>query len=333
MIALTGITLTGGSGFIGSTLATRLARRQAGFGILDTRPSPLFPERAIQCDICDTDQLRAHLQGDTVIHLAAEHRDDVRPRQRYHDVNVGGTKALVAVAREKGIDRIVFTSTVAVYGFAPPDTAEDGAIAPFNDYGRTKFQAEQVLRAWQAEAPDRRSLTILRPTVVFGPGNRGNVYNLLSFAGSGRFVMIGAGRNRKSMAYVENIAAFLHHATGFGPGVHLFNYVDKPDLDMNALVSLVRGRLLGRPGTGPRVPYWFGLAGGYVADAVSAVSGRRLPISSIRVRKFCADSSFASAAHGVPGFTPVMTLSEGLEHTLQREFLTPDPDAPVFETE
>ena len=327
------IAITGGSGFIGSTLCTRLAQRQTGFRILDTRPSPLFPERATACDICDADALRTHLAAETVIHLAAEHRDDVRPRQRYHAVNVGGTETLTAVAREKGIDRIVFTSTVAVYGFAPPGTAEDGAIAPFNDYGRTKYQAEQVLRAWQAEAPDRRCLTIVRPTVVFGPGNRGNVYNLLSFVGSGRFVMIGAGRNRKSMAYVENLAAFLHHATTLGPGVHLFNYVDKPDLDMNALVSLVRQRVRGKSGVGPRVPYWFGLAGGYVADAVAAVSGRRLPISSIRVRKFCADSSFASAAHGVPGFTPVMTLSEGLEHTLQREFLTPDPDAPVFETE
>lgn len=327
------IAITGGSGFIGSTLATRLAQRQAGFRILDKRPSPVFAERAITCDICAPDQLRAHLQGESIIHLAAEHRDDIRPRQRYHDVNVGGTETLTRIAREKGIERIVFTSTVAVYGFAPPGTAEDGAIAPFNDYGRTKFAAEQVLRAWQAEDPLRRSLTIVRPTVVFGPGNRGNVYNLLSFVASGRFVMIGAGQNRKSMAYVENVAAFLHHALTFGPGVHLFNYVDKPDLDMNGLVSLVRARVRGRPGVGPRVPYWFGLGGGYVADAVAAISGRRLPISALRVRKFCADSSFASAAQSVPGFAPVMTLSEGLEHTLHREFLAPDPDAPVFETE
>ena len=67
-----------------------------------------------------------------------------------------------------------------MYGFCPPDTDENGVTNPFNDYGRSKLEGETVLEAWYAEAPVTRNVTILRPTVVFGEGNRGNVYNLLN---------------------------------------------------------------------------------------------------------------------------------------------------------
>ncbi|MCC5982764.1 MAG: hypothetical protein JJU42_00235 [Rhodobacteraceae bacterium] len=168
---------------------------------------------------------------------------------------------------------------------------------------------------------------------MFGPGNRGNVFNLLSFISSGKFVMIGNGQNSKSMAYVENVAAFLHFAAGFGPGVHLYNYVDKPDLTMNELVALVRWRLFGKEGVGLRLPLWLGMVAGHAADVAARISGRTLPVSAIRVRKFCATTRFASAAHAVEGFTAQTPLAEAIETTLQREFITPDPDAPVFYTE
>ena len=167
---------------------------------------------------------------------------------------------------------IIFTSSVAVYGFAPINTDESGQIAPFNNYGRTKFEAEQVYKAWQAEAPDARTLVIVRPTVAFGEQNRGNVYNLLRQIASGRFVMVGDGRNRKSMAYVENVAAFLQYAVGFKPGVHIYNYIDKPDSTMNELVGTVN-RMLGKPEQiGLRLPFAVGYAIGKCFDALAAVT-------------------------------------------------------------
>jgi nucleoside-diphosphate-sugar epimerase len=124
--------ITGGSGFVGSTLSARLAGHQMAFSILDRRDAPVFPERRVAYDICNIDDLRATLTGDTVIHLAAEQRDDVSPISRYQDVNVKRTENVAAVARETGINRIVLTSSVAVYGFAPTDTGEAGAINLFN---------------------------------------------------------------------------------------------------------------------------------------------------------------------------------------------------------
>ncbi len=159
---------------------------------------------------------------------------------------MGWERNLCIVARDKNIRTIVFTSTVEVYGFAPIGTDESVEIAPFNDYGRSKYEAEQVFKAWQAEVPEERTLVIIRPTVVFGEQNRGKVYNLLRQIASGRFVMVGKDENRKSMAYVENIAAFIEYSLSFKPGVHVYNYIDKPDFSMNGLVARVN-RLLGRP--------------------------------------------------------------------------------------
>jgi GlcNAc-P-P-Und epimerase len=88
-------------------------------------------------------------EGGVLINLAAEHRDDVRPKSLYDEVNVDGARNLCQVAREKGIQHIIFTSSVAVYGFAPAGTDESGEINYFNDYGRTKWLAEGVFKEWQ----------------------------------------------------------------------------------------------------------------------------------------------------------------------------------------
>ena len=141
---------------------------------------------------------------------------------------MAGATNLCEVCAELGIGRIVFTSSVAVYGEAAPDRSEEDAPAPTNAYGRSKMRAEQVHREWQAEVPEARSLVIARPAVVFGEGNRGNVHQLMRQIAAGRFVMVGSGRYPKSMAYVGNVAAFLVHVLSCGAGTHLFNYVDGP---------------------------------------------------------------------------------------------------------
>src|SRR5690606_41923624 len=233
------ISIIGGSGFIGSRLSKRFKSRDYGFQIIDKRIGTTFPDETIIADVRDFQKLAEAVKGEIIINLAAEHRDDVSPKSLYDEVNIEGAKRICEVAEEKNINKIIFTSSVAVYGFAPVGTDESGAINYFNDYGRTKYEAEQVYKAWQEKEPNNRSLVIVRPTVVFGEQNRGNVYNLLKFIASGKFVMVGNGRNVKSMAYVENIAAFLEYSLGFGPGVHLYNYVDKPDFDMNSLVKKV----------------------------------------------------------------------------------------------
>lgn len=309
------ITLLGGAGFIGARLARRLQESKLPFEVADIRfgVSPV--------DVRDAEGLRNAIRGDTVINLAAVHSDDVRPESLYYEVNVQGAKNLCAAAVSTGVRRIIFTSSVAVYGFAPPGTDETGLLNPYNDYGKSKMLAEEVYRKWQAEAPETRTLVIVRPTVVFGEGNRGNVYNLLHQIAAGKFLMVGSGKNLKSMAYVENVAAFLFFCLRYDSGLYVFNYVDKPDFDMNGLVDAVR-EILGKKGRRIfKLPYPAGLAGGYFFDFLSAVMGRKFPVSSIRVRKFCSDSSFETAASGI-GFVPPVPLLEAVKRTVIHEFPT-----------
>jgi len=328
--------VVGGSGFIGTRLCKRFEGAGGEFFIVDKRLSQTFPHKTGIADVRDVDALRRVIQGDVIINLAAEHRDDVRPRSLYDEVNVEGAKNVCKVAEEKGIKKIIFTSSVAVYGFAEPNTDENGKFAPFNDYGRTKMLAEQVYRKWYEKDPNNRCLVIVRPTVVFGEQNRGNVYNLLNQIAKGRFIMVGNGQNKKSMAYVKNVAAFLEHSLSFGSGLHIYNYVDKPDFTMNELVHTVRQILAAEfhlaGGANLRIPYALGYLAGKLFDLASLLTGKKYPISSIRIKKFCSTTQFETSVSKT-GFIPPVSLLEGLTRTIRYEFLETHPEDSLFFTE
>ena len=325
------ITVIGGSGFVGTNLCRQLALKQQDFEIIDLKMSNQFPEKCKLADVRDAETLRNTITGDVVVNLAAVHRDDIRDRSEYQRTNVDGAENVALVCEEKGIDKIIFTSTVAVYGFAEPGTDESGAINPFNEYGRTKFEAEEKLRTWHAKGDN--ALIIVRPTVIFGEGNRGNVFNLLNQIASGKFLMVGKGKNKKSMAYIGNIVAFLETCLATDQKYGVYNYVDTPDLTMNELVSQVRAELKGKTGVGLSLPYWLGLILGYTADIVAKISGTNLPVSSIRVKKFASSTEFKSAKANLDNFQAPFLLSKGIERTLQSEFISKDLTREVFYTE
>jgi len=318
------IALLGGSGFIGTEFIRQFGEgTDSGHEIFigDIEKSKAYPERCAICDIRNKDDLRQFLKGaDVVINLAAVHRDDVRPLSLYHDTNVQGSQNICEVADELGITHQIFTSSVAVYGFQEGEPDERAPHEYFNLYGETKSKGEDCYNAWFAKG-EGKILTVIRPTVVFGPGNRGNVYNLLKQLASGAFMMIGHGKNRKSMCYVENIAAFIGHALGFKQGHEVYNYVDKPDFEMNTLVSLVRKQIGKGESVGMRLPYWFGYLAGAGFDVLAFVTRRTFPISRIRIQKFCSNSIFsAEKAHTTVGFTAPVDLKEALANTIAKEF-------------
>jgi GlcNAc-P-P-Und epimerase len=318
------VLVVGGSGFIGSRLLQALVEGGHDVVNLDLVLSPVHPERT---RVGDARSLEAVIDAgagcDTIVLLAAEHRDDVRPPSLYEEVNVGGARAVADAATRLGVQRILFSSTVAVYGLDKVEPDEDSPLEPFNEYGRTKMEAEQVLRSW-AESDGDRSLVVVRPSVVFGEGNRGNVYTLVRQIASRRFVMVGSGWNRKSMSYVGNVAAFLCGQLSGPPGTTVLNYADKPDLTMSDMVELVHEVLGTRP-LPVRLPVWIGLAFGHVADVVARLLRRPLPISAIRVRKFCAETSLDTHRLDLLGFRPPESLVDALRRTVATEFGAPTP--------
>ena len=256
---------------------------------------------------------------EVVVLLAAEHRDDVTPTSLYYKVNVEGMHNTLHAMKSNGISRLIFTSSVAVYGLNKSNPTELHPIDPFNDYGHSKWQAECALQRWYTTHQDW-NINILRPTVIFGEDNRGNVYNLLRQITSGRFLMVGTGENRKSMAYVGNVVSFITFLIeNSRQGYNVFNYIDKPDFTMNDLIYHV-GNALNKHIPTVRFPYWLGVLGGYGFDLFARITRKKLSVSSVRVKKFCAVTQFDSVRLQESGFKPTFTLEEGLTRTLQYEF-------------
>lgn len=327
------IVLIGGSGFVGTRLLNLLKEGDHELQNIDKRPSQFYPELTTIANILDKGKMMSLLNGaDIVILLAAEHRDDVTPTSLYYDVNVGGMRNTLEAMEANGVKRIIFTSSVAVYGLNKKNPDENCPADPFNHYGKSKWQAEQVLQEWYKTHPDW-NINILRPTVIFGERNRGNVYNLLKQISGGKFLMVGKGENKKSMAYIGNIVAFILFLTeNRKEGYNTCNYVDKPDFTMNELVAHV-SRVLEKHIPTTHFPYWLGMLGGYGFDLLAFVTRKKLTISSVRVKKFCATTQFDSTRMSATGFKAPYTLGEGLAGTLKYEFVHDKEDDITFVSE
>lgn len=327
------ITIIGGSGFVGSRLIELLKKSNFETQNIDKQTSIFHPEVTTIANVLEKDKLIPLLKGtDLVVLLAAEHRDDITPVSLYYDVNVGGMKNTLEAMDQNGVKRIIFTSSVAVYGLNKKNPNEEHQTDPFNHYGKSKWQAEQVLQAWYKSHPDW-NINIIRPTVIFGERNRGNVYNLLKQISGNRFLMVGSGQNHKSMAYVGNIVAFIEFLVkNITSDYNIYNYIDKPDLSMNELVSHV-SKVLDKHIPAVHLPVWLGMIGGYCFDLLAFITRRKLPISSVRVKKFCATTCFDSSKAFSIGFEAPYSLTVGLKNTLEFEFVHNASDGITFESE
>ena len=325
------LAVIGGAGFLAERLSRRLDDRLISYVRYDVNVDNNSDE-IIDLDVVSQGSLNQLDGASAIINLAAVHRDDIKPISRYDDINVQGSVNVCRAARKFAINKIIFTSSVAIYGLDKNNPDENHKHDPFNHYGKSKWQAEIVIREWYNKDPDNKSITIIRPTVIFGERNRGNVYNLLKQISSGHFLMIGKGDNKKSMAYVENVVGFIiHRLEKTEPGYHVFNYADKPDFTMKELVSVIENKMnIVLPKI--QIPRWLGMFFGYMFDLFSLISTKKTSISSVRVKKFCAVTQFdASKVHY--SFNAPYTLKEGLDKTLEHEFINPKKDEILFFSE
>ncbi len=311
------IAIIGGEGFLGKRLKNNLDEKGIEYSNFDLA----FPKSHQGfIDVNNIGTLEKLSKFKTIINLSAVHQDNIRPIKRYYDVNVEGAKNICSIASKYEINNIIFSSSVAIYGFAPKDTDESGFPNYFNDYGKSKYLAEEIYKDWYLKNEKNRTLTIVRPTVIFGEGNRGNFYNLSNQIAKKRFIMVGNGKNLKSICYVENVAAFFTHCLSLKKGLQIINYVDKPDMTMNELVFFIRKHLFKKNSTGLRLPFFLAISFGLLIDLFVKVSGLSFSISSQRIRKFTQNTSFVSSRKDL-GFKPPYTLEQGLKKTLDYEFL------------
>lgn len=301
-------------------MAEMLRAEGTPFVIGDLRRSDLFPDYSTRVDVRRAEDVLAVLrEGDLVVNLAAVHRDDVRPPSLYAETNVGGAVAVVDACESRNVRTIVFTSSVAVYGHVAGVADEEYPCRPANAYGQSKLAAEQVYRQWY-NRDDGRHLSVIRPTVVFGEGNRGNVFSLLQQVSRRFLVMIGDGANRKSIAYVGNVARAVLWLSTRGSGEFCYNYVDEPVLSMMEVIELVRSELKLDPRPRLRMSPSVALALGRACDILAQLPGVRLPLTRARVEKFQQATCFEARRIREAGFTPQFDLRAALLETVRHEF-------------
>lgn len=313
------ILVTGGSGFIGTRLVEDLLNEGHEVSIFDKQDSSTYPELVTIGDVRDKDALIKSGEGiDIIYNLAAEHADNVTPKSLYADVNINGAINVVAAAEANDIKKIIFTSSVAVYGLSQQYPDESFEAMPVSEYGITKYEAEKVFRSWAEQTP-QSALTIVRPAVVFGENNVGNVHRLIEQIAKGKFLMVGSGKNKKSMGYVGNISRFLASKTEAKDGIDIFNFAGKPDLSSQEIVDIIVDELK-LPRKIPRIPAWLGYTGGYIFDIVSKITGKKFPISTVRIKKFTSDTTVSTEKLMNSGFKDKYALEEGLRRMIKHEF-------------
>jgi len=313
------IVVTGGSGFIGAHFCHVLKERGDEIIILDlVEPSADIPhDRFVQGDIRDEVAVCEALEGcGEILHLAAAHHDFGIEEKTFYDVNEEGLRVITSVMDEKSVRRMVFYSTVAVYGNAPPPLSEETAPEPESFYGKSKLAGEKVLEAWVERGDDRRCL-VIRPTVTYGANNFANMYSLLRQVDKGRFFFASGSTNIKSLSYIENIAdatLFLMEKDGLS-AFEIFNYIDKPDLTSVEIAETCY-KSLGKSIPRMRVPLWLLLLGAKPFDLVIALTGKNLPVSSARIKKLFVDQTkFESQKIIDTGFKAQTSVREGIERT------------------
>jgi len=296
------VVIFGGTGFIGTHLSQFLLGNTAVQEIVLADLNPPRREsyaaalqaalasarvRYLNCDVRQPLPLDALPHADMIFNLAAVHREPGHLAAEYYETNLSGAEHVCAYAAAVDCARIVFTSSISPYGTTEDRKDETSIPVPETPYGGSKLVAEKIHMAWRAAGADRK-LLIIRPGVVFGAGEGGNVTHLIRSLVRGYFLYMGNRTTRKAGGYVKELCRVisfgLEHQDRTGESLTLLNFSMDPPPAVEDFVKAISNitNLRRLPLSVPRALL---LGASYPVDAVAKLFGIQQPISSVRVRK------------------------------------------------
>jgi nucleoside-diphosphate-sugar epimerase len=317
------IFLTGGTGFIGSQLAQHAIH--AGHAVTVASPINNDAEK-FRCDLLeragisiveaaldDLPRIRNALgQHDVVIHLAAAQHEAEAPESHFRKVNVEGTRSLLNLAAEEGVRRFVHGSTIGVYGNAFDGVLDElSPLSPDNPYGRTKAEAETVVR----EFSDRLEVAIVRISETYGPADL-RLLKLFRAIKRGRFVTIGTGLNERQLIYVDDLCRALL-AAAHAPGAvgQTMIVAGTERITTDAMIASI-SQALGKVPVSAHVPLWPFNVAAKVCETLFPPLGMKPPLHARRLDFFRKSFRLSTdRARRLLGFQPQVNFSEGARLT------------------
>jgi nucleoside-diphosphate-sugar epimerase len=317
------ILVTGATGFIGWHLARHLVDRGHHVRALVRRHGERLASAGVElawADLTDPQAVRAAVEGTKIVfHLAAQRDAWGTPESTYHQVNVKGTRHLLAAAAESGVQRFLFCSSVGVARY--PGNLQADETLPYVEassqivYHRTKAQAEQEVLA-SARAGKVPAL-VVRPVITYGPGDRtGMVTQLLTRLAQGQFLPVGSGSNHVDLAYIDDMVTGITLAGKQGTIGQTYILSGPQPVRMRQVLAAAYAAL-GRTGPGQiyvpvRLAYF--LAGW--AERMWGTFNQRPPITRDAVATLTVDRGFSHIrASRELGYQPRVHCPEGLRRT------------------
>lgn len=293
----------GGSGFIGTSFANFLSQLEVYEDIylmdieglckkgVDYRNDLVGRHENIKHCFCDVrlpiilDSLQ---KVDLIANFAAIHREPGHEDCEYFATNLLGAENVCNFAEQVGCENIIFTSSISPYGVSESVKDEKTLPIPVTAYGSSKLAAEKIHQIWQAKDMNNRRLVIVRPGVVFGPGEGGNVSRLIKAVIHRYFFFMGNKSTRKAGVYVKELCNamwwVLREQKKNGETVSLFNMTMNPGPSIGEYVKAVC-KTQGITRFIPTLPYKALMCIAYCIDAVAKPLGIKHPFSPVRIRK------------------------------------------------
>ncbi len=320
------ISVTGGTGFIGNVLVRRLLAKEIRVRVL-ARPSPRADEleaqgaEVIRGDLRDPDAVRSAIKGAQVVYHAAAMVRGSASRRGFIETNVGGTQNVFEACLAMGARHVVYLSSIAVYGLVEEGiaiteaTESDSRSSERNKYAQSKIEADSYALGIGREA--KLMVTILRPGIVYGPGEPLPLA-LLGFRMGNLNIVFGRREQYFPLTYVENLVDAIELVGGrTGGGLQSYIVLDDDDLTLGAyhqeLTKITRTRTFFARGwpvlfTAWGVKVFLGLlpsgrvARGWEREVRRALQSRRYDSRRIR---------------NETGWAPKVNLQAAIEQTLK----------------
>lgn len=319
------IFVTGATGAVGPVVVEALVAAGYGVRALVRQPPPagLLPStvEVVTGDLQDAALLTAAMAGCTaVVHMAGLlHIVNPPPslQAAYEQVNVSGTAHLLAAAQAHGVERVIFFSTIAVYGDGGPHLITEATPAqPTSFYGASKLAAEELVL--QARRADGAALgVVLRLAAVYGPRVKGNYQRLLTALARGRFLPLGRGTNARTLVYDRDVAAATLLALQVPAAAgRIYNVTDGTVHTLHEIIVAICEALGRRP---PRLylpitPLRL-LAG--LLEVLFALVGRPAPLGRATITKYLEEIRVdGSRLQQEVGFRPRYSLAAGWAETV-----------------